>query len=85
MRRYDSGEGIIKIQHNTDQDTTGEDTWLVVQKQLTDASKVQENPLHNVVNPRRSCAAIKGYGSTLWVCVGVCVCVCGCVCVCVSE
>ena len=40
MRRYDSGEGIIQILHNTDQDTPGQDTWLVVQKQLTNASQV---------------------------------------------
>jgi hypothetical protein len=39
MRRYDSGEGIIQILHNTDQDTPGQDTWLVVQKQLTNASQ----------------------------------------------
>ena len=55
MRRYDSGEGIIKIQHNTDQDTSGEDTWLVVQKQLTDASQVQTNTSHSAELCKHAC------------------------------
>lgn len=40
MKRSDSGEGIIKIEHNTDEDKTSQDTWLVVRKQLTNASQV---------------------------------------------
>ena len=40
MNRSDGNEGIIQIEHNTDHDRLKQDTWLVVRKQLTNASKV---------------------------------------------
>lgn len=42
MRRFDGEKGIIKIKHNTNsgQDKADVDTWLVVRKQLTNASQV---------------------------------------------
>lgn len=40
MNRSDGCEGIIEIKHNTDPERVDQDTWLVVRKRLTNASKV---------------------------------------------
>ena len=41
MNRLDGGEGIIQIDHNTDEGTVEQDTWLVVRKHLHNASQVR--------------------------------------------
>ena len=50
MKRYDRDESIIQIQHNTDQDNSGQDTWLVVQKQLTNASQVHVHCIYSDIH-----------------------------------
>ena len=40
MSRSDGSEGIIQIEHNTDEGVTEQDRWLVVRKHLTNASQV---------------------------------------------
>ena len=40
MRRSDGNEGIIQIEHNTDEGGVEQDKWLVVRKHLTNASQV---------------------------------------------
>ena len=40
MNRSDGSEGIIQIEHNTDHENIQKDSWLVVRKQLTNASQV---------------------------------------------
>jgi hypothetical protein len=39
MTRSDGSEGIIQIEHNTDEGTVEKDTWLVVRKHLHNASQ----------------------------------------------
>ena len=40
MTRSDGSEGIVQIEHNTDEGRVELDTWLVVRKHLTNASQV---------------------------------------------
>lgn len=49
MNRSDGTEGIIQIEHNTDHDRLKQDTWLVVRKQLTNASKVYTSCIYILV------------------------------------
>ena len=43
MTRSDGSEGIIQIEHSTDEGTVEKDTWLVVRKHLHNASQVWVN------------------------------------------